>query len=565
MSPAIVHLFQNGSILTMDNKDQIAEALAFVEDTILAVGSATKVEEKIKEWLQNNSLTYDAVQRHDLNGKSIVPGFIDAHMHPVVYIYFKTQADLSRVRSRTELKQKLQAAAKDRATNEWVFGIDFMEDIFTDPAERHFPDYKVLDAMCDTHPLLVLRHDGHICGVNSLALKEIGITRENVKEKTPPTGEIRVDKEGNPLGIFVEGGTTLALDKLSVPSLEQFKKATQEFVHELASFGITACGGIIQLEEEGFLGKAGAMEYPLFQILLKEGIIPQDFVLYFNSRHPKKAHRATRQLAKLPGNDGKFPWIQVGGIKFFADGTFGAHTAALYKPFSDAPEMAGFLLQPPEELLKMFQEAHGLGFQIATHSIGDKSNATLVDLYCQLPNPSDHSESPNFYRHRIEHASMLTPESIKKAAEGNIVLSCQPSFINSEYTWLEGRLGKDRCPSVYPFRSILDAGVILAGGSDAPVESANVIAGLDACVNRRGFVPAESITFYEAISMYTRNAAFAIKQENIRGSLEPGKIADLVILDQNVVDLKPSHVPNLKILQTFHRGKLIFQSKVEDG
>ena len=137
MSLAIVHIFQNGSILTMDNKDQIAEALAIVDDTILAVGTASKVEEKISEWLQNNNLTYDVVQRHDLDGKSIVPGFIDAHMHPVVYIYFKTQADLSRVRSRTELKQKLQAAAKDRATSEWVFGIDFMEDIFTEIGRAH--------------------------------------------------------------------------------------------------------------------------------------------------------------------------------------------------------------------------------------------------------------------------------------------------------------------------------------------------------------------------------------------------------------------------------------------
>jgi len=202
--------------------------------------------------------------------------------------------------------------------------------------------------------------------------------------------------------------------------------------------------------------------------------------------------------------------------------------------------------------------AHNDGFQIAIHVIGDKGNRICVDLYKKLLTefPRDN------HRHRIEHASMLTEDVIKDMKDYGIIASCQPPFINSEYTWLEKRIGKKRCEYTYPMKSIIDAGIVLVSGSDCPVEDPSVIMGLHALVDRNGFIPEQCITVEEALKTYTINAAYAAFEENIKGTIEEGKLADLVILDKNPLEVSKDKIKEIQVVETFIRGKSIYKREM---
>jgi len=553
-----VTLFHNCSILTMDSNDSEADAMAIFEGKILAVGTEPSVRAEAKSFIQKYSAkSHNEIMlaEKDLSDACIVPGFIDAHLHPALYIYFKTQLSLTGVKSHSELGKILRREDATRRSGEWIIGIDLMEDNFKDPAERHFPDRKVLDSFCPNRPVLVLRHDGHICGVNSAALQIIGIDSSNVKEKTSSSGEIRLDETGEPTGIFTETATALAIDRVPPPNLDRIRNGCKDFSAELASYGITTCGGVLQTDEKGPAGKAGVMELPLMEALLKERLIEQDFVFYLITDSPKKLKRLSQSFQPLNDKEEKYC---VGGIKLFIDGTFGASTSYMFEPFSDSPEgKTGLLVNMEDHLRELIKEAYELGFQVACHSIGDRANRILVDLYHDVLVGSRSRRA----RFRIEHASTLTDDTIADAAKLGIVLVCQPAFIDSEYAWLERRLGSKRCNRTYPFRAIIDAGVVLAGASDAPVESAKVMKAVHVCVTRNGFVPEQAITVMEALKMFTCNAAYALGQERTKGSLEKSKLADFVVLEKDPRMVRPEKLATMKVKATYHRGKQIFEAE----
>lgn len=547
-----IYLFYNCTILTMDSNNSEASAMAILQDKILAVGSEKEVRNRIDELRGKNQESGEkfSLREMDLNGACIVPGFIDAHMHPGIYIFYKTQLSLSGVKGYDDLRKILGEEARKCGEGQWVVGFDLMEDTFEKPKERRFPNRYDLDEISSEHPVLVLRHDGHICAVNSLALKVIGIDKSNVAEKALEAGEIRVDENGEPTGVFTEAATAIPLEFMPLPDFQRFLDASRAFSQELASYGITTCGGVVQLGEEGPAGKAGTFEIPLIQTLIKEGLIEQDFVFYVITTQLGELKNVQKSFQELSGVEGRF---QVGGIKRFADGTFGAFTAAMFDPFSDSPQKSrGFFMTDEESLFEILKETHNLGYQILIHAIGDRANRWVVDLYKRLVKTAKSKEQ---IRLRIEHASLLTPDIIRDAAELGLVLVCQPMFIDSEYTWLEKRLGPERIKNVYPFRSTIDASIILAGASDSPVESAKVMKALQVCVTRNGFVPEQAITITEALKMFTFNAAYALGQEKIKGSLEEGKLADFVILERNPKSVPPNQIADIKILATYHRGR----------
>ncbi|NVM53826.1 MAG: amidohydrolase [Candidatus Helarchaeota archaeon] len=558
MKHLTVKLFYNCEILTLDQNNSKAEAMAIFQDKILEVGIENHIRNEINQFIENYNAKYGyklELQEQNLGGACVVPGFIDAHMHPGFYVYKKTQLDLSRVKSYAELHTVLQQAHKLRQPGECIVGLDLIEDTFENLTERHFPDRYALDKMCLDRPVFIFRHDGHICSVNSIFLKQIGIDSSNVKEMTPESGEIRVDPQGNPIGIFTEKAAAFVLGAIPIPNSDRLKEAGVEASAELASFGITTCGVIVQYGNVGIEGEAGAMVLPLLELFIKEGLIKQDYVFYISTNRPKVLKRIKRSIQKLDARENRFV---LAGIKTYADGSFGASTACLFEPFADSPDGAtGFMVAKKEELHALFKEAYDLGFQIACHAIGDKANRIVVDVFKDIiGEPSN--ESP---RCRIEHASLLTDDILTDASNLGIIMVCQPAFINSEYTWLEKRLGSKRLKYTYPFRSIIDAGIILAGASDAPVESVNVFKAISACVTRHNLVPEQAITVMEALRMFTYNAAYALGQEDIKGSLERGKLADFVVLKQNPEKLPPDQLGNIKILKTYHRGTQIFQNK----
>ena len=241
--------------------------------------------------------------------------------------------------------------------------------------------------------------------------------------------------------------------------------------------------------------------------------------------------------------------------KGYFDGTLGAKTAFMHEPFSDAPDKSGFSVISEEKMFHRMKIVHQNGYQIGIHAIGDKGNRVLVNLYKKLLEESPKED----HRHRIEHASLLTNDVIKDIKKYNLVVACQPPFINSEFTWLERRLGKKRCKYIYPFKSIIDAGIIMASGSDSPIEDPNIIMGLHALVTRNGFVPEQCIPMKDALKTYTINGAYAAFEENIKGSIEVGKLADFVILDRNPLEVNKDEIKEIQVLETIIRGKSVFK------
>jgi len=241
------------------------------------------------------------------------------------------------------------------------------------------------------------------------------------------------------------------------------------------------------------------------------------------------------------------------------DGTLRTSTAFMNESFTDQPGNRGYCVIDKDKLYNRMKLAHNLGFQIAIHSIGDKANRIVVNLYKTLLTDFPKKN----IRHRIEHASLLTKDVIEDMKELEIIASCQPTFIYSESEWLEKRLGKNRCKYLYPFKSIVDAGVILAAGSDCPVEDPNPFLGIFNLVTRNGFIPEQCLTIQEALKAYTINGAYASFEEDIKGSIEVGKLADLVILDQNPLEVPKENIKDIQVLQTLIRGKTVYKKEFE--
>ena len=528
-------IYYNGTILTMNDDHFVVDAIAVVGEKIAAIGGLDEVKEKVGN-------EYELI---DLKGKTMLPGFIDCHLHPILYTFYYIFPNLANINSLSELKSILSNAAKNWPTDKLLVGLNLCEENFDTPI---LPTRWDLDDACPNHPVFVMRYDGHVGIANTKALKLAGID-ENTP--SPEGGEIRKDEKGKLTGILSENAMAPMLSKISLPEKAELEKGAEKVFQKLAENGITSIHGILHAESGGEFGDMGAIEIPFLRTVIDK-VLQNWYLIIFTNRL-----RKLLKLKKPPLDEGKHDGkFKIGCLKLFLDGTFGAKTAYMFEPFSDFPESSGFCVVEPEELYKQMKEAHEKGIQIAVHVIGDKGNRLIVDLFKRLleevPRP-DH-------RHRIEHASMLTKDVLEDMAKLGIIASCQPPFINSEYTWLEKRIGKERCKYTYPMKSIIEAGVVLVSGSDCPVEDPSVILGLHALVNRNGFVPEECISMKEALKTYTINAAYAAFEEDIKGTIDVGKLADLVILNKNPLEISKENIKELKIVETIIRGKTVYRS-----
>ncbi len=527
-------VFYGGPIITMNDERPLIEAVGVEGEKIVAVGDLESVKEIIS----------DNFELLDLKGKSLLPGFIDSHLHPMLFLFFLINPDLSKIKSLKELKEVLRKIAKNKKPGDFIVGLSLKEENFEKPV---LPTRWDLDEACPDHPVFVLRYDGHIMIVNSKGLKFAGINSDT----EVPGGEIRRNEKGELTGIISEQAMGLVTTKYR-PNLEDFINIAPKAFKIFAEKGITSLHGIMQLEAGGELGDIGAIEYPTFKNVQDK--ILQNFYSLFFTENPKKLKRVKKPPIDGGKEDSKF---KVGGLKLFLDGTFGAATGCMHEPFSDQPDKCGFCVVDLKELYEQMKIAHNLGFQIGVHAIGDKGNELIVDLYKRLLKEFPRDD----HRHRIEHASMLTVDVIQDMKELGIIASCQPPFINSEYTWLEKRLGKERCKYTYPMKSLVDAGVVIASGSDCPIEDPSVILGLHALVTRNGFVPEQCISIEDALKTYTINAAYAAFEEKIKGSIEVGKLADFVILNKNPLEVSKDEIKDIQVMETIIRGKSVFKKQ----
>ncbi len=529
-------IYFGGSIVTINENQPFVEAVGIEGEKIVSVGDL----EAVKKALGKDSALIN------LKGHSLLPGFIDCHLHPIIYIFYLLSPDASDVKSIEELKEYLGKASKERSKDELMMVFNLCEEKFDVPK---LPNKGDLDEACPDHPVFVMRYDGHIGIANSKALELAKIDEHTL---VPEGGEIRKDSSGNLTGVISEQALDIILAKMSFPNVEKIKEAAVKAFNNFAQKGLTSLHGILSADSTGEFGDAGAMELPLRKSI--QNSILQNWYALINTEKPKKLLKLRKPPLDGGKEDSKF---KVGALKLFLDGTFGAKTACMFEPFSDAPGACGFCVVEEGAIYEKMVVAHNNGFQIGIHAIGDKGNRIVMDLYKKLLTEFPRDD----HRHRIEHASMLTKDVIKDMATYGVIASCQPPFINSEYTWLVKRLGEERCKYTYPMKSIVDAGVVLASGSDCPIEDPSPILGLHALVTRNGFIPEECLSMEEALKTYTINAAYAAFEENIKGSIEVGKLADFVILDKNPLEVPKDEIKEIRVLETIIRGRSVFKKE----
>jgi len=528
-------IFFGGMIVTMNDKQPSIEAVGIEGEKIVAVGALKDIK--------NQSTDVELI---NLEGRSLFPGFNDCHCHPIAYIFFLINLNLRSIKSYKEFKEVLKSTAREKKPGEWIFGLSYDELNFKD--EKILPDKWILDEICPNNPVFILRFDGHIGIGNSQALELAGI---DVKSSPPEGSEYRKNANGELTGVLTEKAVMIMFSQYKLPNPEQIREVAMQAFNNLAKKGITSVHGIIHLGTGGEAGDLGAIEIPVMKSV--QDIILQNWYSLVYTKTPKKLKKVKKPPLDGGKNDSKF---KARALKLYIDGSLGACTAWMHEPFSDQPDKTGFSVYDNlEDLYEQMKIAHNLGFQIGVHAIGDKANRVLVDLFKRLL-----SEYPRKdHRHRIEHASLLTSDVIKDMKELGLIASIQPPFITTDAKLADYRLGPERSKYTYPFKSLVDSGVICASGSDCPQEDPDVIWGLHALVNRNGFIPEQCITIEEALKSYTINAAYAAFEENIKGSIEIGKLADLVILDKNPLKVPKDEIKNIQVLETIIRGKTIYK------
>lgn len=516
----------------MEHEDDQHTACAVIDDVIAGTGTISEMKKL---------LVSDFVEV-DMHGGVLLPGFTDCHLHMVLSSFFTMNLDLAKVASVKELLTIVRDRTGEVEPGKWLLGMRFRED---DYKEGRMPTLLELDEAAPKNPLVLLRYDGHSALVNTLALNAAGITID-----TPdPEGGVIGKKDGKLIGVLKELAIQPVISAMPIPEMEEFRRGSMEFVQRLLSYGIVCVHNILQTGEDGPSGGLGPFEVPIFKLFESE--IP---ISSYPLIAAPDAAEAVKVIIEQFGGEKKDGRVCGGALKMFADGTFGSRTAYFTEDYHDQPGERGMLVKNLEFLKQLIFSAHDEGVQVAVHAIGDRGVAEMVDIFLE----AQKSLGKKGLRHRIEHAGMIAPELFSKIREAELILSFQPSFIVSEGSWMKTRVG-ERLSRVYPIRSAIDGGIPVCGGSDSPIEDPNVMAGVWGTVIRDGFTADQALSVFEALSLYTRWAAFASFQEGLRGTITPGLPADLVVLDKNPLTVPPESLRDILVMRTVIGGETVWE------
>ena len=527
----IVH----GHVWTVDPRNSRAEAVAIHDGHIVAVGS----DAEIAKWVG------PATKRIDAQGKSVLPGFIDAHVH-----FSSGGGEISGVHLRDantpqEFARRIGEQAKKLAKGEWMLGGTWDPELW---GGTPLPSHDWVDALTPDTPVFVSRYDGHMAMANALALRLAGVTRET---EDPPGGTIVRGKDGNPTGLLKDAAMNLVYRIIPPPSEEQLLRMVRAAMEEARRFGVTSIHDISSTED-----------VRAYQTLADRGELT--LRIYSITPLPQWQAPATAGIRAGFGND----WIHLGALKGFADGSLGSTTALFEKPYDDAPETSGLpneMMLPEGNMLKMALGADKAGLQLAVHAIGDKANRILLDIYGEVEKQNG---ARSDRRWRIEHAQHLRPEDFARFARLGVIASVQPYHAVDDGRWAERRIGHERAKTTYAFRTLLDHGVRLAFGSDWTVAPLNPMVGLYAAVTRAtldgknpgGWFPEQRLTLEEALQAYTMGSAFAEFREREKGSLTPGKLADLVVLDGDLFAMAQEKIKDAAVRYTIVGGRVVYEA-----
>jgi len=523
-------LLLNGKIYTMDRTLPRAQAVAMEGNRILAVGSNEEVRAQTRDggW-----------EILDLEGKAVVPGFIDCHVHFLDFALGFKRLNFKGVDSLEGALGLVRERARKSGPGEWITGFGWDHHLW----HKGFPHKEDLDRVAPENPVALTRKDGHLMWVNSLALERAGI---DAGTPDPPGGEIERDAQG-PTGILKERARELVEEILPQFSPQTRQGALREAIGKAQRFGLT---GIHDCE--------GSEALADFQTLLVQDELGVRVYMMIPQEGLEKA--ISLGLKTGFGNDS----LRLGHLKLFADGSLGSQTAHMLEPFYGQPDNCGIPVLSPDELQAIVGRADEAEIACAVHAIGDAANRKVLDIFARLRAKGVRGG----LRHRIEHAQLLHPDDIPRFKQLGIIASMQPIHATSDMVMADRYWG-ERARYSYAWRSLLDSGARLAFGSDCPVENLDPLMGIHAAVTRQrasgepegGWCPQERLTVAEAVHAYTLGAAYASGEEKAKGSIAPGKLADLVVLSRDIFEIPPEEILETEVLYTIFDGRVVYERR----
>lgn len=520
-------VYVKGNIWTGAKDGSAADMLAVKDGNILYAGP---------------SKAFDAKETVDLGGRSVMPGFIDNHVHFMEGGAALSSVDLRDAKTPEEFSKRITDYAKTRSKGAWVLNGNWDHELWG----GELPHKSWIDAQTKDTPVYVIRLDGHMALANSAALRLAGIDKNT---KAPEGGEILRGPDGEPTGLLKDNALNIVLGIIPPPSDDELMEQFSNAQDHAFSLGLTKVHAVTGYPTETTMRD-------IFEMARARGIMKIRAFVSTPIEDWENGLKAVK--ARGRGDD----VLGLGGIKGLVDGSLGSGTAWFYEPYSDEPDNSGFPIVAPDEFENWMRAVDDAGLPLSVHAIGDKAIDMTIDAMRGIA-----GEDIAARRYRIEHFQHPSAEAISAIAQSGIIASMQPYHAIDDGRWAQGRIGEERAKTTYAFRSILDAGAILTFGSDWPVAPLSPIEGVYAAVTRRttdganpdGWIPAQKITAEEALTAYTSSNAFAMSEETIAGTLEAGKRADFVVLSDDPRTVKPVDIQKITVLRTVIDGETVFE------
>jgi len=516
-----------GKVWTGDEQMPWAEGFAIIGDSIVAVGSADEID----QWVGNKTFF---VETTPVN--LIVPGFIDCHTHFMEGGFALASVQLRDANTPQEFIGRIKAFAATIPKGTWITSGDWDHESWG----GELPSRDWIDSITQDYPVWINRLDGHMCLANTAALKAAGI---DDRVKDVEGGTIVRDRKGKVTGVFKDNAMNMIYKVVPEPSDEQKDKALEAAMNYVAARGVTSIHNM-----------SGYMD--VFERARKTNSLKTRIYAGMNLSE----WRVLNEKILKEGRGDK--WLRIGGLKEFVDGSLGSHTAAFFKPFTDVPTDSGFFVTEEKVLYQRIKSADSAGLHVMTHAIGDKAIHTLLNIYESVEKENGDRDR----RFRMEHAQHIAPDDIPRFAELKVIPSMQPYHAIDDGRFAERLIGSERIKTTYAFGSLLKANANLVFGSDWFVAPPTPLEGIYAAVTRQtldgknpdGWVPEQKISVEEALKSYTIRAAYASFEENIKGSIKRGKLADFVILEKNLFEIDNSIIRKVKIMKTFVGGNQVY-------
>jgi len=522
---------------------RIVEAVALGNGRILAVGG----DEEIRAYQGPNTAVID------LKGRLAVPGLSDSHAHFIDGGFQLLSVDLKDARSEEEFVRRIAAKARTLPPGRWMQGGDWDEEAW--PSEK-LPDRWLIDPVTPHTPVFISRYDDHSGLANSLALNLAGVTKST---PDPPGGVIvRDPKSGEPTGILKDEAKELVLKVIPRATGSEMEEALRAALKEAARVGLTSVHDIT-VGTESWNGSFTSKIELLRRAELEGWLTCRIYAITPIAQWKKLADAG---ISHAMGSD----FLKLGAVKAFADGSLGSRTAWMFKPYDDDPGNSGLpmpLMAPPSRMEGLAQQADRAGIQLCTHAIGDRAVSAILDIYERVG--GDH---PAAHRFRVEHAQHVRPEDFGRFGKLGIVASMQPYHAIDDGRWAEKRIGHERARSSFAWRTMLNAGAVLAFGSDWPVAPLDPMSGIYAAVTRAtldgknpaGWFPEQRLTVEEALRAYTRGSAYAAFEEMEEGTISPGKLADVVVLSEDLFRIPPERIKDARVEITIVGGRIVYRA-----